>query len=304
MSTVELLTDLISAGVKAAGESTPRSQQSAAGLIGPSNIGWCHMKALLMMRGVPESDSVELWPMQVGTWMHDGLRAAKAESFPNWIQDKPVTATLPSGYEISGTPDTVVPEYNTVIDDKSKDGFERVLKEGQSQSDIYQLTIYALALIQQGTLDATKPLWLVNMYWDRSGREKQPVAFGTLFTYELVNLVDAWIGAVVYANLNGEDAERDIDPIMCRKMCSHATACRGKGLPVSGENPYLNAPELRLAVDMAVESKVMKKKAERMYDEAKDSLRGVNGVTDDHQVRWTTVNGRGSSHLRLDITPI
>ena len=124
-----------------------------------------------------------------------------------------------------------------MVDDKTVDGLERVLKEGQSQANIYQLVIYALGLIQNGTLDASKPLWLVNMYWDRSGRNKEPLALATLFSYELVNMVDAWIGDVVYANVNGEDAERDVDAVVCRMVCSHFTACRG-GLPTS-EEPVL-----------------------------------------------------------------
>lgn len=302
MSDVDLLADLVAAGVKASGESTPRSQQSAAGLIGPSSIGFCRHKALLMMRGVPESDSLDVWPMQVGTWMHTGLREAKAEYFPNWIQDQKVTCTLPSGYEISGTPDTVVPEYNAVIDDKSKDGLERVRKEGQSQSDIFQLTIYALALIQEGTLDATKPLWLVNMYWDRSGREKRPETYSTLFTDELVAMVDSWIGDIVYANLNGVDAERDQEPPLCKRICSHYTACWGN-LPTKEEPQVISSQPLVDAAELVYEGRQLEKRGKRMVDEGKDSLRDIEGVTAEHQIRWVHVNSKTGGYDRLDVVP-
>lgn len=297
---IDTLGPLLFAAVRAYGENLPRTKQSAAGILGPSSIGWCRQKALLMMRGIPESDSVGIWQATVGTAVHVPLEKAKEEYFPGWVTNTRLTATLPSGYELSGTPDAVIPELNAVEDDKTVDGYERIHKYGQSQSNIYQLVIYALACIQAGLLDPTQPLYLVNVYWDRSGRNEEPLVLHTLYTDDLVQEVDDWITDVVQANLRGEDANRDIEPVICKRTCSHFTTCRG-GLPVHDEKKVITAPELVGAAELVFDGRALQARGKQMEAEGKEELVDVDGVTDRFQIRHVIVNRKSGSYPRLDV---
>ena len=43
----------------------------------------------------------------------------------------------------------------------------------------------------------------------------------------LTDEIDSWVGDVIYAVKNNEDASRDIPAAVCERICSHFTACRG-----------------------------------------------------------------------------
>lgn len=299
---IDTLGDLISAAVKAVGESSERSVQSSEGRIGPSDLGFCRQKALLMMRNVPQSDSSDIWKAQAGVAIHDYLRNALAQFFPDWTLDSAkVTATFPSGYTVTGTPDLVVPEYNIVIDHKTTDGFERVKKLGRTQSHRFQLATYALGCIQSGLLDGSQPVFMGNLYWDRSGRENEPLFMWEQYDPSLIDEVDEWIGDVVRANLSGEDTNRDIEPILCRRICSHFTACRGH-LPTSEEPELITAPELVAAAELVFDGRSLQRVGRSQEDEGKDSLSGIDGVTDRFQIRHVEVNRKSGSFTRLDVT--
>ena len=66
----------LTAILKAYGESSDRTQQSEAGILGPSNLGFCRQQAVLMTRGVPQSDSTRILPAQIGTAIHSYLADA------------------------------------------------------------------------------------------------------------------------------------------------------------------------------------------------------------------------------------
>lgn len=164
---------LVDAAIRASQDNSGRSQQSAAGIIGPSDIGFCRQKAALMTKGVPQSDAPPKWSAFVGTALHNEIEAAVKTMFPTWlvgsIDKVRVTATLPSGAEISGHPDIVIPEDNTVLDIKTVDGFEWVKREGTSLSHRMQRHLYVLGLIDAGILSSDKPVYVGNLYYDRSG---------------------------------------------------------------------------------------------------------------------------------------
>ena len=273
-------------------DNSPRSVQSDEGRLGPSDIGFCRQKAALMVRGVEPTDSTPKWAAAVGTAVHNYVEAAIKEMFPDWlvgsIDKVRVTATLPSGVEISGHPDIVIPSENTVLDIKTVDGFAWVKREGTSQNHKFQRHLYALGLIQSGTLDSSKTVYVGNIYFDRSGKESRPLMIVEELDPMLTDEIDSWVGDVIYAVKHGEDASRDIPAAVCERICSHFTACRG-ALEVYDGGDLITDHDLLAAVDMYTEARNMEKTAKQMKEEAAVMLAGVNGSTGSWQVRWVDV---------------
>lgn len=282
----------INAAIVAHMDNSARSMQADQGRLGPSDIGFCRQKAALMTKGIPATDSTPKWAAGVGTALHNYIETAIKEMFPDWllgsIDSVRVTATLPSGAEISGHPDIVIPSENTVLDIKTVDGFAWVKREGTSQQHKYQRHLYALGLIQAAILDESKPVYVGNIYFDRSGKQHEPIAFVEEIDWTLTAEIDSWIGDVIYAIKNGEDASRDIPAAVCERICSHFTACRGALEIHDGAEPITD-PTLISAVQMYVEGRDLEKTGKQMRDEASVRLAGVNGATTTHQVRWVEV---------------
>jgi len=274
-------------------DNSSRSIQSHEGRLGPSDIGFCRQKAALMTKGVEQTDSPPKWSAAVGTAVHNYVEAAIKEMFPTWlvgsIDKVRVTAVLPSGAEISGHPDIVIPEDNVILDIKTVDGFEWVKREGTSKQHKYQRHLYAMGLIRSGILDGNKPVLVGNIYFDRSGKQTVPICIVEEMDYTLTDEIDAWITDITYAVTHNEDASRDIPSAVCEKICSHFTACRG-GMQTNTGGEQIDNPELVSAVDMYVEARDMAKTADQMKKEAANILTGVNGSTEKFQVRWVDVN--------------
>ena len=270
----------------------PRSLQSAEGILGPSDIGFCRQKAVLMTKGVPQSDNPPKWSAAVGTAIHNYVEAAIKAIHPDWIvgsiDELSVTATLPSGASISGHPDLVVPSANAVLDIKTVDGFEWVKRDGTSLQHKYQRHLYALGLIQAGILDDSRPVLVGNIYFDRSGKNPTPYVLAEDMDPTLTDEIDSWVQDVIYAVKHNEEASRDVPSAVCARICSHFTACRG-GLDTQDGGDTITDSELLSAIDMYVEARDLENKAKNMKDQAKDKLLGVNGTTGTYQVRWVEV---------------
>lgn len=279
---------IIDTAIKAASDSTPRTIQSTQGLIGPSDVGFCRQKAALMMKGKQQTDSKSAWAANVGTaihvWVEDALKAA----FPAWlIEPQRVTATLPNGAEISGTPDVVVPEWNAVLDIKTVDGYSWVKRSGTSQNHKFQRHLYVMGAVDAGLLDPTRPLYVGNIYFDRSGKEKSCYVTIEEFDPTLTDEIASWVDDVIYAVQHDEDAMRDIAAPVCEQICEFFGECRG-GLPVA-EGERIDNPELLEAVAMYVEGRDLEAEGKKMKKAAGVVLDGVNGSTGEWQVRSTFI---------------
>lgn len=283
---------LISAALRAYSDRSDRSVQSDKGILGPSDIGFCRQKAALMTKGVGPTDSTPIMPAAIGTAMHNYTEAALKEMFPTWllgsIDNITVTATLPSGAEISGHPDIIIPEDNTLLDLKTKDGLEWAKREGASQSNKFQRHLYVLGAIEAGLLDPDKPLYVGNAFLDRSGKEEQVITDTTEWDPTLTDEIDSWVTDVIYAVKNKEDASRDIPSAVCERICSHFTACRG-ALDIHEGGEQINDPDLLAAIRMYTEARDLAKNADQMKKEASAVLFGVNGSDGTWQVRWVEV---------------
>ena len=291
-SKAEKITQIMSKSLRDFMDGTARSIQSADGIIGPSDVGFCRQKAVLMTKGVPQSDVTPKWSAAVGTAIHNYVEAAIKESHPDWLVgsiDKiRVTAKFNSGIEISGHPDIVVPSSNAILDIKTVDGFEWVKRQGTSIQHKYQRHIYALGAIQNGLLDATTDVYVGNIYFDRSGKIPEPYVTIEKFDDSLTGEIDNWIQDVIYAVKNNEDASRDVPSAVCEKICSHFTACRGS-LEDTDHSEYIDNPELVAAVDMYVEAREIGKTSDAMKKEAQTRLAGISGSTGEWQIRWVEV---------------
>jgi len=300
----------IDASLTAYMDNSARSVQASEGRLGPSDIGFCRQKAALMVRGVEATDAPPKWAAAVGTAVHNYVEAAIKQMFPDWlmgsIDDVTVTATLPSGAQISGHPDIVIPSENTGLDIKTVDGFQWVKREGTSQQHKYQRHLYAMGCIAAGLFDPEKPVWVGNVYFDRSGKQPAPLVFVEEMDPMLTDEIDSWVGDVIYAVKNNEDASRDIPAAVCERICSHFTACRG-ALETNDGGELIIDTELVSAIDMYTEARGMEKTAKQMKDEASARLLGVNGSTGQWQVRWVEVQPskvesfEKNGYSRLDI---
>jgi len=280
-----------SAAIKAYQDSSDRSVQSAEGRLGPSDIGFCRQKATLMTRGVAATDSVPMWAAFVGTAIHNETEAALKRMFPTWqlgsIDNVTVTATLPSGVQISGHPDIIIPDQSTILDIKTVDGFEWVKREGTSTQHKYQRHLYALACIQQGIFPDDN-VTVGNLYMDRSGKQHEPICLTEPFNPALTQEIDAWVTDVIYAVKHNEDASRDIPAAVCERICSHYTACRG-ALETHDGGQLIDDPTLLSAIDMYVQGRDLENEGKRLKDAAKDHLTGINGTTGTWDIRWVDV---------------
>jgi len=291
-------------------DETPRTKQSNEGILGPSDIGFCRQKAALMTKGITPTDHPPKWAAAVGTAIHDYVERALKDAYPDWlvgsIDKVRVTATLPSGAMISGHPDIVVPSANAVLDIKTVDGFEWVKREGTSKQHKFQRHLYAMGLIQAGILTDATPLLVGNIYFDRSGKDPNPIVLVDELNPDLTEEIDSWVQDVIYAVNNGEDASRDIPSAVCERICSHFTACRG-ALEIYDGAETITDPTLLTAVDMYVEARNLEKEAAAMKKAAQQQLLGINGSTGQWQIRWVEVAPtrveafEKSAYVRLDV---
>lgn len=300
---------VIAAAIRAYGEGSERSLQSAAGKIGMSDLGFCRNKVALMTREIPQSDSRPIHAAQVGIAMHDYNKAALKQFFPEWIiEDRKVTATFPSGAQVSGTPDIIAPPWNAVVDEKTVDGYQKVKRYGPSLNNIYQRHAQALACIQEGILDGSKTVYVGNLFFDRSGEEDEPWWDWSEFDPALTVEVDEWITDAIYAVARGQDAMRDVAAPVCEKICEYFTTCRG-GLPVNDGQALFDDDESRKMVRMYVEGREMEKTGEKMKKEAGQFLRGMSGTDGEYQVRSTVINSSSNGvdrdpYTRLDVVKV
>jgi hypothetical protein len=308
----ETLSALVHTAITSFDAQRPRSVQSREGILGPSDLGFCRQKALLTMRGTPQSDSKSIWAAVVGTAVGEYVEKCVKATFPDWLvgsQDNiRVTYTTLTGAEISGTPDIVVPSMNLVADLKTKDGFEWEERKGSSTSNKYQRHAYAKGLIAAGILDGSRPVYVANVYLDRSGQIEMPLSEVEEMDPMLDDEITQWVEDVIYARLHEEDASRDIVAPVCAKICEFFTVCRG-GLPASESDVYED-PDIIEAVTMYVEGREMAAAGEKQRKAASKILTGLNGAAGGWQVRTTEVGETDvpgfhrKGYLKVEVVPI
>lgn len=222
-----------------------------------------------------------------------------------------------------------------VWDLKSKDKLSVIKKYGPSRQQVFQLTGYAKALTEtlllmdpatgevtadpeigvpmqdedgnetgEMVLDATSPIWLTDVYFDRSGAEQESYSFGWWYDENVLTEIDDWIHDLKYATVTGEEGSKDKPREWCWSYCEYATLCRGDDTDVEG---LIEDAEVLAAVDLYGEGLAMEKEGTKKKAHAKLSIpEQLSGSTGTHNVRWIEINGTDTraGHRKLSITPV
>lgn len=285
-----------------------RSQQSAEFRFGVSDLGWCAEKSRRMLdQQVPEDE--DLLAAFLGTAIGDALEKAILRANPDAIIQSEVTVELAGEqrlYRLDGHPDIILPSDRLLLDGKTRNGLTTVERTGPSENQQYQRHCYAKGAWEAGLFGdcALEEVQVGNIWVDRSGETKRVHVQIEPYSEEVVRHAAEWLDGVVYAYLNGEEAEKQPPREMCAKTCGFFRECRGYDTDVEGR---LTDPEVLTSVQMLTEARALTAKANLLKKEATANLKGVSGMTATHSVRWVHVNespiqpGTRSAYDRLDI---
>ena len=286
--------DFIESLINDSMQNSERSMWSQGKRIGVSDIGHCREYVRRMITNEEftddEPDSMAAF---VGTALGDLLE--RGWSGPDVRTQVTVTVPLRAGdYDLAlnlpGHVDIVT--GNRVWDIKSKDRLGVVRRSGPSLKEKFQPTLYAHALIADGTLTHTKddPVQCGLIYLDRSGKEgSRPHVVMWDYDPAIVEEAEAWLGDVMYAVQNGEEAPRDKERAWCYQYCPFATGCRGgQDTDVTG---LISDPTLLAAVDTYRDAMDRERQVKLDKEAAKSVLAGISGNTrSGWSIRTVTVN--------------
>lgn len=263
----------------------PRNQQVR---LGPSELGGCREYMRNIMIGAPMQDSGDVWPTAavMGTLMGTHMEAVLAERM-GALTEVGVTTTLPNGIRVSGHADVVLPEYNAVVDAKTKDTLDAVLNDGASLDNRVQVSVYTLGLCQSGVLSDGATAHLI--YVDRSGKQQflheEILEWDDILRHvdiavdRMTDVLDAQEhidrGEVEYAR-----DLRDKTPPFCyneRVLCPFRDLCwKGSEWVPDTE---ITDPEVIATVERYVTVRDALKADDAMRREYRERLIGVTGVT-------------------------
>lgn len=264
-----------------------RSQQSAARLIGPSEVGGCRAHLAHMIANTPYDEGRDdiKWAAYVGTY----LGAAIEHALGRWDDTRtqvPLTATYPSGLQVSGHCDIVI-DGDGVYDLKSKDGLQLTRRTPPSLANLIQVNTYLLAAIQAGHVPADGTWNLV--YVDRSGECDEPYVVSGQLDMDIILIAESRLDDALYAaEHNLDDAPRDMPMDWCLRVCPFLSSCRGKDEhQVQG---LIENDEHLAAVKAYREGLALEKEGKAMKDQAKAILTGISGSTGEYEISWTWVD--------------
>lgn len=273
--------------IDASMKESDRSKWAESNHLGISDIGHCREYVRRMIAGVPWVDEQEDFAAAfigtaVGAYVEKAVAAAMAEA----STQMKVTLDLDiRGYKVSlpGTADVML-DRKSMIDVKTKDGLGVVRRSGPTLQQVFQVTLYATALIQAGVLDEDCHVGLA--FIDRSGREPDPFVYGWRYDARVLDDIRSWLDDVIYALENDETASKDQPRNVCFAVCPYASDCRGMDTDVTG---VLRDPEVVAAARVYRETTDAIRALEKDQKSAVSVLRGKAGQTGEFTVRWINV---------------
>ena len=317
----EMGADAYYEAIQNAANGTARSAQAQDHRMGVSNLGHCRQYAKLLIEQTPFSDVRDKTAAFFGTVAGDAIEAQLFKDHPGWIiqdecefpfTDGDTTRTLP------GHCDVVIPasegvsyeEYMAsreegyegpklymqgVWDGKSKAELESIRKYGPTQQQVFQIHAYTKAQIAKGNLDPTKPIVIMDVYFDRSGRDVKPYGVAHIYTEDVVTFIEQWMGDVLYAVRNQEDASRDMPRDWCHKYCEYATICRGLDTDVTG---LIEDPEVVQKIELYRDAQQKETEAKNQKKLLAKDLVGIEGSTGKHVIKQLWVDGGEVAYYR------
>lgn len=289
-------------------DNSARSLYAQGKRFGPSDIGGCREYVRRLIADEEFTDPRKNFMAAfMGTAFGDHFEKAYLRRFPTALVQTNVTVDLDiNGFRISipGHPDIVDPDNDRIYDGKTKNGLGVVRKSNGERKHKYQLTFYAKACIDMGLL--TENCTLALAYYDRAGVEQDPVV--EEWTYDPTILDEAleWLGDVIYALTQGEEASKDMPRDWCYSFCPFATACRGGDTDVEG---LIEDEVIVTAIDFYKDALARENQAKADKAAAKDELLGASGRTKDWVLRWVSVPasqikaGERRAYDKIDIRP-
>lgn len=226
-----------------------------------------------------------------------------------------------------------------IWDLKSKDKLDVIKKYGPSKQQVFQVTGYAKAMTEtlllidpqtgepttdpnvgepvtdadgnetgETVLDPTKPIWITDVYFDRSGAQDEAYSFGWFYDPAVLDEIDDWIHDLKYAVINNAEALKEKPREWCWSYCEYATLCRGNDTDAEG---LIEDPEILAAITTYQDAADREREAKKAKDIAKLHIpREVSGSTGSHIARWVWRNpteikaGTRAGYWLLDVRPI
>lgn len=298
---IKALSEHVASAIDLWSKNRPRSAQTERREVGASDVGFCREYVRRLIVGEEFTDDPPTWAATVGTALHhvieqamiNGIDAGLALSDDDLLTfedgEGGITTTMPSGFEVRGHPDAAFPKYGIVPDWKSKDGLATIRRGSPSEQQWWQVSIYALGLHQAGLLEVPLDEVIVALvYFDRSGRDPNPVVHAKVFDMLDVVAADQWLEDVTYAVRTGEVAMKDKPLQFCETSCRFFTSCRADDLTVEGG--LITDPHIKNMIDQYLTAHAAIKENEALKEEAKNELVGTQGSTGEITVKWTHVN--------------
>lgn len=226
-----------------------------------------------------------------------------------------------------------------IWDLKSKDKLDIVKKYGPSRQQVFQVTGYAKAMTEtlllidretgepttdpdkgdpvvdadgvptgETVLDGSKPIWISDVYFDRSGAQDEAYSFGWFYDPAVLNEIDDWIHDTKYAVINNTEALKEKPREWCWSYCEWATLCRGNDTDAEG---LIEDPEILTAINVYRDAADRETAAKKEKEVAKLHIPlDVKGSTGTHNARWVYRNptevkaGTRAGYWMLDVRPI
>jgi hypothetical protein len=251
-------------------------------------------------------------------WAHEDAVAEGAEKIPE----------LPEEVFVQG-----------IWDLKSKDKLDVIKKYGPSKQQVYQVTGYAKAMTEtlllidretgepttdpekgdpvvdadgnptgETVLDGSKPIWISDVYYDRSGAQDECYSFGWFYDPAVLLEIDDWIHDLKYAVVNNSEASKDKPREWCWSYCEYATLCRGNDTDAEG---LIEDPEILATIHTYAEAQAQETAAKKLKDALKRQIPAdLSGTTGTHTVRWVEIGPtvvkeqQRAGYRKLDIRPV
>ena len=265
------LEDLVYDGLAEYDNGRARSQQSAARVLGMSDLGGCREFMRASIAGDPKKPARELkWAAFCGTAIGDlaekALAATRGAKTQRWV-----TVQLESGIEVSGSTDATV-LGNRLLDFKTKDRLDEVVDSGPSYKQWVQVSGYLIGMIQAGEMPADSTASLV--FLDRSGAQPRPVVFTITEAQARSYLEDADERledvAKALATDRSQGELRDEPESWCWHVaCPFFDACWGPDYQGQG---VIDAPQHIAAMEKYDRGRRLEKKGDALKRQAKTEL--------------------------------
>lgn len=313
--------DLVLASVETWDKNRPRSKQSQARILGPSEVGGCREYIRATVVGDPKRDGARVnLPAIWGTAIGDVVEEAVREAHPDLARTQftvEYTLQVPNGDElvpivVRGHGD-IAYGRKILADLKSKDGLTTAEREGGSFKERVQISVYLLGLIAMGELDEDAEAFLV--FLDRSGRERRMVGFGITadMARGYVEQAEQRLEAVVKEIAKGQERtyRDEPEPYCYRIGCPFYAACWMQDDSYVPQNEITNPRQIE-AVAKYRKHRDEKKAAEAGMAEAKAELlpslsdveRAPRGVLPDGgTLNWKISDRNGTLYATIDVRP-